>query len=284
MDTTADAPPTPQPPPSSPLPRSRARWWIHLAILGLYPPVLGLIGWLTRGGESGPLLASAASGLAVGCLWELSIFGVVFGVALLASHATASELYVAKRVRWSSLPLGFGYSIGIRLLLAGVVLFGVGIAVVAGGLSVDRIGELFQEHRPKVEALVSVSALRDDPMYRFLAITVVSFGLGGLREELWRGGMLAAFRALWPERFGSTRGQMAAVVLAAIVFGLGHAPQGPLASAFAGVLGVALGGILVFHRSIWPAVFAHGFFDATSLVLIPWAMSQLHTLEKMIKP
>jgi membrane protease YdiL (CAAX protease family) len=35
-----------------------------------------------------------------------------------------------------------------------------------------------------------------------------------------------------------------------------------------GVLGVGLGWILLAHRSLWVAVVAHGFFDATSLLLL----------------
>jgi membrane protease YdiL (CAAX protease family) len=38
------------------------------------------------------------------------------------------------------------------------------------------------------------------------------------------------------------------------------------------VLGIFLGLIMVYHRSIWPAVLAHGFFDATSMAVLPWAM------------
>jgi hypothetical protein len=32
---------------------------------------------------------------------------------------------------------------------------------------------------------------------------------------------------------------------------------------------------MVLHRSIWPAVIAHGMFDATSMALLPWAMDHL---------
>jgi membrane protease YdiL (CAAX protease family) len=39
--------------------------------------------------------------------------------------------------------------------------------------------------------------------------------------------------------------------------------------ALTAVLGFALGLIIVFHRSIWPAVLAHGMFDATTLALLP---------------
>jgi hypothetical protein len=33
-----------------------------------------------------------------------------------------------------------------------------------------------------------------------------------------------------------------------------------------GLLGVMLGTIMIFHRSIWEAVLAHGFFNATSFL------------------
>ena len=45
--------------------------------------------------------------------------------------------------------------------------------------------------------------------------------------------------------------------------------------------GFWLGLIMVRHRSIWPAVLAHGAFDATSMALIPWAMEQLQHLRAL---
>ena len=38
------------------------------------------------------------------------------------------------------------------------------------------------------------------------------------------------------------------------------------------ILGVGLGAIMVYHQSIWPAVFAHGIFDATTFALLPLAL------------
>lgn len=45
------------------------------------------------------------------------------------------------------------------------------------------------------------------------------------------------------------------------------------------VLGFLLGMIMVLHQSIWPAVIAHGFFDATSMALLPWAMEKIQQLQ-----
>jgi len=70
--------------------------------------------------------------------------------------------------------------------------------------------------------------------------------------------------------------------VAAVIFGLGHLPQGVLAVAMTGLLGFGLGVIMVLHRSIWPAVIAHGMFDATSLALIPWALEKLQELQKTL--
>jgi membrane protease YdiL (CAAX protease family) len=47
-----------------------------------------------------------------------------------------------------------------------------------------------------------------------------------------------------------------------------------------GLLGFGLGAIMVFHRSIWPAVIAHGMFNATSLALIPWVLEKLHEAQR----
>jgi membrane protease YdiL (CAAX protease family) len=65
------------------------------------------------------------------------------------------------------------------------------------------------------------------------------------------------------------------VLIAAAIFGAGHAAQGIVGAVAAGVLGIGFGLIMLLHRSIWPAVLAHGFFNATSFVLIPYVMEWL---------
>src|ERR1051326_2225893 len=111
--------------------------------------------------------------------------------------------------------------------------------------------------------------------YFWVTITSWSFGVAGLREELWRSGTLAAMRALWPTRFAGRSGQIAAVALIAIVFGFAHLTLGLLPAGVAMILGFLLGIIMVVHQSIWPAVIAHGMFDATSFAFVPIALQHL---------
>jgi membrane protease YdiL (CAAX protease family) len=61
---------------------------------------------------------------------------------------------------------------------------------------------------------------------------------------------------------------LAAVTIAALVFGLGHLPQGWGGVAVTAAMGLGLGLIMVLHRSIWEAVLAHGFFNATTFGLL----------------
>jgi membrane protease YdiL (CAAX protease family) len=61
---------------------------------------------------------------------------------------------------------------------------------------------------------------------------------------------------------------------AAVVFGFGHTLQGSLAVLHAGLMGFGFGLIIIFHRSIWPAVIAHGLFDAISFALIAYDHSR----------
>jgi membrane protease YdiL (CAAX protease family) len=70
-------------------------------------------------------------------------------------------------------------------------------------------------------------------------------------------------------------------VLAAVLFGIAHlSSQGILGASNATLLGLGLGLIMIFHRSVWPAVIAHGVFDATSMALLPWVWQKLHPFQQ----
>jgi membrane protease YdiL (CAAX protease family) len=58
-----------------------------------------------------------------------------------------------------------------------------------------------------------------------------------------------------------------------------HLRMGILAAVGAGVLGLFLGLIIVLHKSIWPAVIAHGLFDAATLALLPWWLEKARHLQ-----
>lgn len=255
----------------------RRGWWVQLLLVGGYPLAVGALGWL-RAGDGQPALGRGVRGLLLVCGIELLVFGTVFGLAWLASRASLEDLWLRMRPRHWAVPLGIAYSVALRLGL-GLLLAMTGVLlVVVQVVTPDDLQNFFKSNRPDVETLVDVEVLRGDPLYFWLTVTLVSFVVAGLREELWRSGLLASLRKLWPGVFGSTKGQWLAVGMAALIFGLGHAPQGVMAVGLTAFLGVGLGGIMVFHRSIWPAVVAHGMFDATTFALLPWAIEQIRRL------
>ena len=255
------------------------RWWIHLALIGGYPLLVGLAGWGRNSALHQPALTHGTRGLLLVCTIELLVFSSVFGLAWLASRANKEDLLLRWRPGLWVLPIGIGYSVAIRIVLA--IMLGVlgGLLVLTHLTTPEALQNFITNNRPDVEALVDVSALRHNPTYFWLTITFVSFVIGGLREELWRAAFLAGLRNLRPGRFGSRLGQYAAAALAAIVFGLGHMAMGPLAVCLTGLLGLGLGIIMIVHRSIWPAVIAHGMFDATSLALLPLVADSLPKIQ-----
>jgi membrane protease YdiL (CAAX protease family) len=262
-------------------PVKRWRWWAHLLLVTSYPLFLGIVGKFSAE-DRGPALTGTARGLLVASGLALLSFAIVFGVAWLASQASRDDLLLRWRNGFWNVPLGIGYSIALRLALGIVVAVIVTVLVLTHVMTPDSLKNFAGENRPNVEAVVDVSALRQNPLYYWLVLTVVSFVVAGLREELWRSGFLAGMRALWPNRFSSRGGQLAAAAVAAVVFGIGHWPQGVIAAVMAGVLGFGLGVIMVLHRSIWPAVIAHGMFDATTLAVLPWALEQMKQLQQSI--
>ncbi|HEY3863344.1 MAG TPA: type II CAAX endopeptidase family protein [Verrucomicrobiae bacterium] len=268
----------PIPPRIEDVPRiSRGRWWIHLALITGYILLIAVLG-AVRNKSTHPALTHTASGLLIVSGAEVLLFGIVFGLAWLASRATRDELLLRWRGAATPVLLGAGYSLALRIGVGAISALISAILLVTRVMTPDSLGDFALKNRPGVENLVDVDALRGNSAYFWLTITVVSFVVAGLREELWRSSFLAGLKALWPRPFGSRLGQSAAVVIAAVIFGLAHVSMGPLAMLMAGFLGLGLGFIMVFHRSIWPAVIAHGFFDATTMALIPWAVGMMKHL------
>ncbi len=258
--------------PSTKSGRSRSRWRIHLLLITGYILAVGLLG-LSRRGTHTAVLSPTVGGLLAVCALELLVFGLIFGLALFASRATRDDLLLRWQGKIKPVLWGAGYSIALRIALA-LLVIAIGIGLMATRvMSPDSLKDFFSSNRPGVETIIDVAAMRNNPAYFWLTLTLVSFVVAGLREELWRAAFLAGMKAVWPHRFGSRAGQVLAVIICAIVFGLGHLAMGSLAVCLAGFLGVGLGLIMIFHGSIWPAVIAHGIFDATSMAMLPWVMA-----------
>ncbi|MFN2622192.1 MAG: CPBP family intramembrane glutamic endopeptidase [Chthoniobacterales bacterium] len=256
----------------------RWRWWIHLLLIGVYP-ALGLLVRLGVGhSPRGPALSGSVRGLLSVSGFELLLFSIFFAVACLISRPSREQLMLTWRPGWWVMPLGVVYSIGIRIGLVIVAAAVVMVLAASRTITPEKVQEYVSANRPNIDVLVSVNAMRDNPVYFWLTITLVSFVVAGLREEMWRAGTLAAMRVIWPRIFDSWRGQYLAVALIAVAFGFMHIQMGLLAAIAAGILGLFLGTIIVVHRSIWPAAIAHGFFDATSMAILPWIekIRQLH--------
>jgi membrane protease YdiL (CAAX protease family) len=252
--------------PSAP-PNARRRWWIHLAVLGAYPVLMGLSSLAVDAPEDATLLPDDTPSLLLLMAFQMTLFGIFFGIAWTASRARAEDL----GLRWNGglrpVVLGLFESIVIRFFgIASMLVFFALVAAIGGGSLVEAVERALSP--VEFDAVAPADALASDPVYFLLTSTVLSFVLAGFTEELWRAGMFAGFRALWPRVFGSPAGSIAAAALAAVPFGLGHLPQGGIAVVQITAVGFALGVIQVAHRSVWEAVFAHGFFNATSFALL----------------
>jgi membrane protease YdiL (CAAX protease family) len=248
------------------------RWWIHLGLMVIY--VLPNIVFANHA-RLRPALTNNTRGLLFVCAWQIVLFAILFVIAWLASRASAEDLLLRWRPRWWVIPLGLAYSIGIRVVV-GVVIMAVFLVLLGiGAIKPDSFQQTISDSRPAVEKLVDINALRTNPAYFWIVLTFGSFVVAGLREEMWRASTLAGMRALWPNVFNRTEGQIVGVSLIAVLFGAAHLQMGIVAAGATALLGLALGVIMVVHKSIWPAVLAHGFFDATSFALLPYAMGHL---------
>jgi membrane protease YdiL (CAAX protease family) len=247
---------------------SRRRWLYHLLLVGGYVFCSGVSG-LFHGKQSSHVGQShAVSGLLFGSALELILFGVIFGFAFYLSRATPDDLLLRWRGRFRPIWTGACYSIGMRLFVSIFLKLMFIILIASGAMYSYQIFDIAAAQNSGLSHVVSSSSLRSSPVYFWISLLFTSFVMAGLREELWRSAFICGLKALWPEKFSSRIGQIAAITITATIFGFGHTTQSPLAVLHAGLMGFGFGLIMIYHRSIWPAVIAHGLFDATSMLVI----------------
>lgn len=153
-------------PPPLPKPVARWRWWVHLLIIVPYPALLGLLG-AGRHESHQAALSESWPGLLKVCAFEVVVFGLVVAIALGISKASRDDLMLRIRGRQPGLmlALGVGYAVAIRLAL-GIVLTVIGTVMVLGHLTTwEALQAFVKSHRPDIETVVNLQALRHDPVY-----------------------------------------------------------------------------------------------------------------------
>ncbi len=258
----------------APRPVSRWRWWVHfLLIVGYFIPAIFL-----HQAQRRPALTNTAYGLVIVSCVDFLLFVAIFFVAISFSRANADDLYLRWRPGWWVVPLGIAYSIAMRIAAAIVMIPVVILIMVIVALTSGDPRQFMAAHQPNFGHILNPTVLSSNSAYYWLTLTLISFVSAGVREELWRVGSLAGLRALFPAAFASVKGQIAAIALLAVLFGAGHFGLGFMSAIGAGILGFFLGVIIVSHRSVWPAVFAHGFLDAATFAALPFLLKHLpHT-------
>ena len=273
-ETPAALPVTAVPPALPRVSRGRVGWLGHLLILTawLLLAMASAHSWTGSVRTRVPLHDAAT--LLRSLLLNAPLFAAFCAAAWLCSRASAAEWRLRWRGGLGPLWGGLLYSIGLRV--AAFVVVAVLVLIVHLFHPIDA--QVIRELRPHVESAISPQALAKSPAFYWLIVTLFS-AYAGLSEEVWRGGMLAGLAGVFPSVFGGRRGPWAAILPTALIFGLGHLYMGWPAVAGATLLGGMLGAIMVWHRTIWPAVVAHVCFDAASLAAVAWiAQHHPHSL------
>ncbi len=182
---------------------------------------------------------------------RLLILQAVYWLVVLSSayYCWGMETYLGalKQFRFLDLIIGFAWSIVLRI--ASIILICPFAFIVATFLS------KYMVHQP-----VSLDMFAKQPVLMLIEFSILSAS-AGFFEESWRFGMLCGLRQLMPHLFKSPSGAFAAILLVAMMFGLGHTYEGPLGVLVTGLLGLLLGCVMVYRRSFWEAAIAHGFID-----------------------
>jgi membrane protease YdiL (CAAX protease family) len=205
---------------------------------------------------------------------------IVLIAAVFGLEAAAEAIYAPK-----SMEAGFAFGLGIQMLevlIACVLIWfrrerlaDIGLKYPQSWLRTFLIGILiaaivfagiyFSEKAGFHRDLSRFAALKGNLTLTACAVVYVLIGAGFYEEFMFRGFLMQGLAML----FGGSRGAWgAALIIQGALFGVSHAYQNPLGMLITGTLGTLLGVlVLVSGRNLWPAIIAHGLFDASRSIL-----------------
>ena len=181
-----------------------------------------------------------------------------FTLAIMLAYA-----YVANGGRLSDIGLCWPDRKGSKIALVGYILLaGVLIFIVRAGVSVAATPFL-DELGPRPDTLERMAPLVGNLQLLIVLSPIMWLAVFG--EELLFRGLLINFFA---KRFGGGRGAwIAAIIVAALLFGIGHFWQGPRGIAATAIGALVYGaGYYLCGRNLWPAVMAHAIGNTISFI------------------
>ena len=260
--------PTPSgdpPPPPASRPIARWRWFVATILVGAFPFAAAYSATRLKPGQATTLPSSVTGLLLAGAL-QLAIILFFFGAGWLFSRATKNELWLHWRTGVAPLWQGALYSIGLRFLPV-LPLIVAAVVLTMLGHKPEALSDWVNANHPQTEG-IGDSVRAGSVLYKALMLTFFSFIVAGFGEELWRVATMRGLIEIAPRALSPFAKNAIAVVFSAVVFGIGHWYQGIFGVGLTTLIGIALGAITLYHRSVWPAIIAHGFFDASSFLMV----------------
>ena len=247
---------------------ARWRWFVATILVGAFPFAAALSSTIRvkRNGGGEATLPSSVEGLLLAGALQLAFILFFFGAGWLFSRATRAELWMPWRKGIAPIWQGALYSIGLRLLPI-LPLIAVGIILTLVGFKPEALSNWVNANRPQTDG-IGDSIRAGSALYKALMLTFFSFIVAGFGEELWRVATMRGLLEIAPRTMAPLTKNIVAVTVSALIFGIGHLYQGVVGVIVTAFIGIALGAITLHHRSIWPAVIAHGFFDASSFLMV----------------
>jgi uncharacterized protein len=206
-------------------------------------------------GELVSVVVLSLVGMLAGALTPWIVLGPILGMVFPLLAAT--WFLHRQGTGWPTLGFPRRMPLGrfVYLTLAALAVVYLGIALVITPL-------LRWLDAPPVDASVLVHVIEGDLSAYLLFLIPVGWGSAAFGEELLLRGFVL-------NRLALLFGTHAAVVLQALLFGLGHAYQGVTGMVNIFFVGIVFGVVyLRAGRNLWPVIAAHGIIDTISITLI----------------